>query len=106
MKSKEFQDKMQSMLDTIGDDKANLILDSVGELMTDNEKMNADLQSKDDEIKNLKAINQTLQKVNGNLLQQVAVADEPQKPFEDESGKQKPVFDMRSCFDEHGNFKK
>lgn len=105
MKSKEFQDKMQSMLDTIGDDKANLILDSVGELMTDNEKMNADLQTKDDEIKNLKAINQTLQKVNGNLLQQVAVADEPQ-PIEDVREKQKLVFNMRDCFDEKGNFKR
>ena len=105
MKSKEFQDKMQSMLDTIGDEKANLILDSVGELMTDNEKMNADLQTKQDEIESLKKMNQTLQKVNGNLLQQVAVADEPVKE-EEKSEKQKLVFDMRSCFDEHGNFKR
>ena len=102
MKSKEFQDKMQSMLDTIGNDNANLILDEVGILMTDNEKMNADLQAKDDEIEKLKKLNSTLQKVNGNLLQQVSVADEMPSRSE-ESEKRKPV-DLRACFDKNGHF--
>lgn len=103
MKSKEFQDKMQSMLDTIGNDNANLILDDVGLLMTDNEKMNADLQAKNDEIEKLKNLNATLQKVNGNLLQQISVADE-QPSRSEESEKQKSAIDLRTCFDKNGRF--
>lgn len=103
MKSKEFQDKMQSMLDTIGNDNANLILDDVGFLMTDNEKMNADLQAKDDEIQKLRNLNSTLQKVNGNLLQQISVADEQPSRSDEESEKRKSV-DLRTCFDKNGHF--
>lgn len=103
MQSKEFQDKMQSMLDTIGNDNANLILDDVGLLMTDNEKMNADLQAKDNEIEKLKKLNATLQKVNGNLLMQVSVAEE-QPSRSDEVEKQKPAVDLRTCFDKNGRF--
>ena len=104
MKNTEFQDKMKSIQEKIGSDASSLILDDIGLLLTDNQNMNTALVDKDKEIERLKKNNEMLQNVNGNLLMQVSMAEDPDtKPEED---KPKQAFDFRTVFDEKGNFKK
>lgn len=103
MKNAEFQDKMKSIQDKIGDDASSLILDDIGILLTDNQAMNTLLEDKEKEIDRLKKNNEMLQNVNGNLLQQVAMADDPDvKPPEED--KKKEPFDFRTVFDEKRKF--
>lgn len=106
MKEADFQEKLNSIQEKIGEDASNLILDEIGVLLTDNKSMNNLIDDKDKEIERLKKTNETLQNVNGNLLQQVAMGEDIEnirKPKESEEPK-KP-FDFRSAFDEYGNFK-
>ena len=105
MKQEDFQNKMNSIQEKIGSEASNLILDEIGLLLTDNQAMNTTIQDKDKEIERLKKTNETLQNVNGNLLQQVAMADDPNITKEDEKEKEYKPFDFRSAFDEYGNFK-
>lgn len=106
MTNQEFQDKMNSIQEKIGKDASNLILDDIGLLISDNQNMNKLAEDKDKQIEKLKQTNETLQSVNGNLLQQVAMADDPDvQELEDNSGQQEP-FDFRTAFDEKGNFKR
>jgi hypothetical protein len=104
MKNNEFQNKMTEMQKKIGNDASNLILDDIGLLLTDNQNMNDELSKRDKEIQSLKQTNEMLQRVNGNLLQQVAMGDDDE-PKSKEPEKKEP-FDFRSVFDENGNFKK
>ena len=73
MTNAEFQDKMNSIQEKIGQDASSLILDEIGILLTDNQNMNDTIKNKDTEIDRLKKNNEMLQNVNGNLLQQVAM---------------------------------
>lgn len=106
MTNSEFQDKMNSIQEKIGQDASSLILDEIGILLTDNQSMNDTIKNKDNEIDRLKKNNEMLQNVNGNLLQQVAMGDDPDtmKPKDQDQNDIKP-FDFRSAFDEYGNFK-
>ena len=105
MKSQEFQDKMNSIQEKIGEEATSLIMDEIGLLITDNQSVNKDLENKDEEIKKLKARNESLMNVNANLLQQIPMEDDPDIK-EPETEKEKEPFDFRSAFDEKGNFKK
>lgn len=106
MKNEEYQKKIDSMLEKVGNEAGNLILDDVGLLITDNKQMNDDLIAKDKEIENLKKMNTTLQNINGNLLQQVSMGiDESISKKEENTEKEKKPFNMRDIFDEKGNFK-
>ena len=106
MTNQEFKDKMNSIQEKIGQDASNLILDEIGLLITDNQNMNKLAEDKQNEIEKLKKTNDTLQAVNGNLLQQVAMADDPDvQELEENSGQSEP-FDFRTAFDENGNFKR
>ena len=69
MKEADFQEKLNSIQEKIGVDASNLILDEIGVLLTDNKAMNNTIDDKDKEIERLKKTNETLQNVNGNLLQ-------------------------------------
>lgn len=106
MTNSEFQDKMNSIQEKIGQDASSLILDEIGILLTDNQSMNDTIKNKDNEIDRLKKNNEMLQNVNGNLLQQVAMGDDPDtmKSKDQDQNDIKP-FDFRSAFDEYGNFK-
>lgn len=105
MEIEKFQNKMNSIQEKIGKDASNLILDEIGELLTDNKQMNEQMENKDKEITTLKKTNETLQQVNGNLLQQVAMGEE-EKPNVKENKEEKPKYiDYRQAFDEKGNFK-
>ena len=106
MKEADFQEKLNSIQEKIGVDASNLILDEIGVLLTDNKAMNNTIDDKDKEIERLKKTNETLQNVNGNLLQQVAMGEdiEIQRKLKEQEEPIKP-FDFRSAFDEYGNFK-
>lgn len=102
MNNTDFQNKMNDIQEKIGQDASNLILDEIGLLLTDNQAMNTSLADKDKEIERLKKTNETLQNVNGNLLQQVAMADDPDVKEPEE--KEKKEFDFRQVFDEKRKF--
>lgn len=102
MNNTDFQNKMNDIQEKIGQDASNLILDEIGLLLTDNQAMNTSLADKDKEIERLKKTNETLQNVNGNLLQQVAMADDPDVKEPEE--KEKQPFDFRQVFDEKRKF--
>ena len=106
MKEADFQEKLNSIQEKIGVDASNLILDEIGVLLTDNKAMNNTIDDKDKEIERLKKTNETLQNVNGNLLQQVAMGEDIENMRKQkESEEPKKPFDFRSAFDEYGNFK-
>lgn len=101
MKYKEFEDKISLITDKIGNDSSNLILDDVAVLLTDNQQMNNELETKEKEIESLKSSIDKLQKVNGNLLLQIPAIKEVK-----EEVKKKEYHSMRDAFDEKGNFKR
>lgn len=102
MKNEEFQNKINSMQEKLGQEPSNLILDDIAIFINDNKQMNTLLEEKDKEIESLKKRNESLMNVNGNLLQQVSMGnDEDIKPKEEEP---KIPFDFRSAFDEKRKF--
>lgn len=105
MKEKEFGELINSIQSKIGEDASNLILDDIGTLINDNKKMNEDFDAQVKENNSLKKRNETLQNVNGNLLQQISVGTEDQIiNKEKEEEKKKEPFDFRSVFDENRKF--
>lgn len=106
MKQEEFENKMNSIQEKIGQEASSLILDEIGALLTDNKQMNTQLEEKDTQITKLKQDKETLQAVNGNLLQQVAMGKDTTN-IENKEKEEKEIkpFDFRSAFDEYGNFK-
>lgn len=105
MKQEEFENKMNSIQEKIGQEASSLILDEIGALLTDNIQMNTQLEEKDTQITKLKQDKETLQAVNGNLLQQVAMGKDTTNIENKEKEEIKKPFDFRSAFDEYGNFK-
>ena len=103
MEYKEFDNKMNSMMEKIGNDSANLILDDVALLLTDNQNMNNEIVSKNEEITKLKNLNSRLQQVNSNLLLQIPVQKEEKK--QEINDERRPI-SIRDSFDEFGNFKR
>ena len=103
MEYKEFDNKMNSMMEKIGNESANLILDDVALLLTDNQTMNNEIVSKNEEIAKLKNLNSRLQQVNSNLLLQIPVQKEDKKS---ESNEERKPISIRDSFDEFGNFKR
>lgn len=103
MDYKTYDNKISSMLDKIGTEASDKILDDVAVLLTDNQSMNETLQTKDKEIEKLKEDYSKLQKVNANLLLQIpAIKDEEIRQKEEINPK---TFSYRDCFDEKGRFK-
>lgn len=112
MNKEEFDSKMTSMLEKIGNDNSELILDDVAVFLSDNQAMNEELEKRAKEIKELKNRNETLQRVNGNLLQQVGTSIKEDDENKNTAYKKKdiaeegrPIFNMRDAFDSNGNFK-
>lgn len=106
MDYKTYDSKISSMLDKIGNEASDKILDDVAVLLTDNQQMNDNIRKKDEEIENLKENYSKLQKVNANLLLQIPVIKEEKEVKEDTKEKTIASISFRDCFDEKGNFKK
>lgn len=94
-----------SIQEKVGKDNSAAIADDLGMLITKNSEALKAIATRDEEIKELKAQKEKLVIANGNLLQQIPMADvdnsgsrpdpepEPEKPFS-----------MKACFDSRGNF--
>ena len=106
MTNDKFQEKMNSIQQKLGQDASNLILDEIGELLTDNKNMNDELSKKDTENESLRKTNETLQRVNGNLLQQVAMGDDESITQKEKKEEKPKDFDFRTVFDEKRKFQK
>lgn len=104
MKEKDFETLTNSMQEKLGKEYASKIADDLGTLITDNAAINKELKQKDEMIAKLRQDKENLIQVNGNLLQQVAMGEEPQKE-ETKTEETKQPFDFRTAFDEYGNFK-
>lgn len=104
MEYKEFDSKLSNMLEKIGNESSNLILDDVAVLLTDNRSMNEELDKKEAEITNLKNLNSRLQQVNSNLLLQIPVERESKK--EETNNEDSKKYNIYTAFDDFGNFKK
>lgn len=104
MKNEDFEKTMNSIQEKIGEEASSLILDDIGILLTDNQNINKELETKNNEIIKLKQDKETLQRVNSNLLQQIPMGDEEDlNPKEKEPKKRQPL-DFRSVFDEKRKF--
>lgn len=106
MKNDEYQKKIDSMLEKVGNDAGNLILDDVGLLITDNKQMNDEIEKQNKKIEELQKMNTTLQNINGNLLQQVSMGVDTSIEDKQQIKEHEKEFDFRSAFDDKGNFKK
>lgn len=102
MKNDKMEELTNKIQEKIGEEASNLILDDIAMLLTDTQNTNKEIEAKDKEIEKLKQDKETLQKVNGNLLQQVSMADEEPK---NEPKEEPKIIDFRTAFDEKGNFK-
>lgn len=106
MDYKTYDSKISSMLEKIGNEASDKILDDVAVLLTDNQTMNESLKNKDKEIEKLKDNYSKLQKVNANLLLQIpAIKDEEIEKKKEIEQKTQPSFSWKDCFDEKGKFK-
>lgn len=106
MDYKTYDSKISSMLEKIGNEASDKILDDVAVLLTDNQTMNESLKNKDEEIEKLKDNYSKLQKVNANLLLQIpAIKDEEIEKKKEIEQKKEISFSWKDCFDEKGKFK-
>lgn len=106
MKKEEMEKITNGIIEKVGKDKAGLIADDIGLLITDNANMNNSLKNKDSEIEKLKTDKENLINTNGNLLQQVAMGLEEENPYnKKQEPEEKPkAFDFRTVFDEKRKF--
>lgn len=104
MDYKTYDNKISSILDKIGNEASDKILDDIAVLLTDNQQMNNTIETKEKEIADLKENYSKLQKVNANLLLQIpAVKD--QEIRKNEQTTNPKSFSWKDCFDEKGKFK-
>lgn len=105
MKEKEFGELMENIQSKIGEDASNLILDDIGTLINDNKKMNEDYEKQVSENEILKKRNETLQNVNGNLLQQISMGTEDEIIDKGNNKEEKKKYiDYKLGFDEKRKF--
>lgn len=99
MKLEEYTNSIQ---EKIGKEESGKIADDIAKILTYDNKLQKDIQSKNDEIEKLKKDKEMLIEANGNLLQSIPMGKEKDEKKEEE---EKP-FDFRSVFDEKGNLKR
>lgn len=104
MKQEEFETKINTIQEKIGKDASNLILDDIAILLTDNKNMNSEIDKKEEEITKLKQDKDTLQRVNGNLLQQVAMGEDTKSKENNKEEEREKKFNFRDAFDENRKF--
>lgn len=81
----------------------DLIADDIASLINYENENNEVLATKDKEINDLKSRNETLTKVNANLLKSIPLSNEKiEEPIEEKQEFKEISF--RDCFDNNGNF--
>lgn len=103
MKNEDLEVITSTIKETLGDDATAQIADSLGLLITENNKVQSTLQAQEKEIQSLKEKNERLVAANANLLQSVPIA----KPeVKEEKQEVKKSISISDCFDSRGNFKR
>lgn len=92
-----------SIQEKIGKEESGKIADDIAKILTYDNKLQKDIQSKNDEIEKLKKDKEMLIEANGNLLQSIPMGKEEEKKKEEDEIK---PFDFRTIFDEKGNLKR
>lgn len=103
MKNEDLEVITSTIKETLGDDATAQIADSLGLLITENNKVQSTLQEQEKEIQSLKEKNERLVAANANLLQSVPIAKPEVKEERQETKKSISISD---CFDSRGNFKR
>lgn len=90
----------------LGKEESGKIADDIANLLSLDSARIKDIEKKDKEIEKLKSDKEMLVNANGNLLQQISMANEEVlNPEKEEKKEDDKPFDMRSVFDEKGRFK-
>ena len=105
MENEELEAITNSIKSKLGDENVALIADDLGTLINKNTQIHSKLLSKEDEITKLKDDKEKLVIANGNLLQQIPMADTKKKE-EKEEETDNNNFNFKSLFDSKGKFKK
>ena len=96
MSIEEYTNKIQEKL---GKDEAGKIADDIASILTYDNKLQKDIQAKDEEITKLKKDKDMLIEANGNLLQQIPFGKEEDKKEKEEEPRN---FDFKTVFDKNG----
>lgn len=112
MKQEELNKALETMQNKLGKEQSSIIADDLGILVTDNDKMNKDYADLMDKYQKAETRNQQLVEANSNLLKQVSAPPEAMNDFNNrynydrERTQEKKEIDIRTAFDEKGNFKR
>ena len=106
MTNEKMEELTNNIIEKVGEEKAGLIADDIGMLLTDNKTMNTEITNRDNEITKLKNDKENLITTNGNLLQQIAMGDDTESIYKkEEKPKDEPkILDYRTVFDEKRKF--
>lgn len=107
MKNDEMQNLSNSIQEKLGKENSALIADELGRILTNNSQMNTEIENRDTKIEKLTQDKENLITTNGNLLQQISMAEDVktvQKNTEQENTNVKK-YDLKNAFDSKGNFK-
>lgn len=112
MNQEELNKALERMQNKLGEEQSSIIADDLGILVTDNEKMNKDYAALMEKYQKSETRNQQLVEANSNLLRQVSAPPEAINDFQSrynydrDRTQEKKEIDIRTAFDEKGNFKR
>lgn len=89
--------------ETLGEENAAMISDSLGEILTGNAENMKAIASRDEQIKKLQDRNEKLVAANGALLQKIPMEKADSSKSEDKKEAPKKI-SLKDAFDEKGNF--
>ena len=88
--------------ETLGEENAAMISDTLGEILTGNSENMKAIAKRDEEIKQLQDRNEKLVSANGALLQKIPMEKADDKVDSEEKAPKK--INLRDAFDKKGNF--
>lgn len=103
MKKEEMETLTKGIQKKLGKEQSALINDDLATILLDNTSMNTELETRQTTIQNLQKDKEDLIMTNNRLFQQVSVGKETSPTQQKEETKRKP-FNVKSVFDEKGNF--
>lgn len=108
MTNEDMQKLIDGMREKLGEENTALVSDDLGTILTDNTKMNKDIENRDNKIEKLNKDKENLINTNGNLLQQIQMGTDDTFIFNNKEKEKDPLddFNFRDAFDEKGHFKK
>lgn len=95
-----------SIMKKIGDDNSSLILDDIGDILTQGKAGMDKINELQGRINDLEKRNENLQNVNAKLFNQIGKEEEPLNNKKEAKEEPKKSVSFSSFFDEKGNFKK